>query len=136
MTERKPASVSFESWVESQIQAAQDRGEFDNLTGAGKPIPPDSVLDGENWWVRKKMEREGLRYPNLADDIRRRIIEARSEAIAAPSAAAARAIVKRMNSEIHTHRISPPPGQPLILPLIDIDEVLGERARRNARTTD
>lgn len=128
MTERKPANVSFESWVETQIQAAQDRGQFDNLPGAGKPIPPDSALDGENWWVRKKIANEGLHYPNLADDLRRRIADARKEAFAAPTDTAARAIVDRMNSEIHTFRISPPPGPPLILPLIDINEVLATRA--------
>lgn len=128
MTERKPANVSFESWAETQIQAAQDQGQFENLPGNGKPIPPDSALDGENWWVRKKMETEGLRYPNLADDLLRRITEARNKACAAPTDAAARTIVDRMNSEIRTHRISPPPGPPLVLPLIDIDEVLAARA--------
>lgn len=134
MTERKPANVSFESWVGTQIQAAQDHGQFENLPGTGKPIPSDSALDGENWWVRKKMETEGLRYPNLADDLLRRITEARNEACAAPTDAAARTIVDRMNSEIRTHRISPPPGPPLVLPLIDIDEVLAARADGTSHT--
>ena len=31
--------MSFhESWVEKQIREAQERGEFDNLPGAGKPL--------------------------------------------------------------------------------------------------
>ena len=134
MTERKPANVSFESWVETQIQKAQDRGQFDNLPGAGKPIPPDSPLDGEHWRVRKKMENEGLHYPNLADDLRKRIKEAQNEACAAPTDSAARAIVDRMNSEIHTYRISPPPGPPQILPLIDINQVLAARADGKSHT--
>lgn len=48
-----------ESWVEKQIREAQERGEFDNLPGAGKPL---SGLDDPDpdWWVKKMMAREGL----------------------------------------------------------------------------
>jgi hypothetical protein len=58
MTERKPPGVSFESWVDKQIREAIDRGEFDNLSGAGEPIrnldtPYDEV------WVRRLLEDEG-----------------------------------------------------------------------------
>jgi hypothetical protein len=35
MTERKPADMSFRSWVEQQISEAEERGAFDNLRGAG-----------------------------------------------------------------------------------------------------
>ena len=38
MTERKPPGMKTEDWVEAQIKQAQNRGEFDNLPGAGKPI--------------------------------------------------------------------------------------------------
>jgi hypothetical protein len=38
MTERKPPGMSFESWVDKQIREATERGEFDGLPGAGKPI--------------------------------------------------------------------------------------------------
>jgi hypothetical protein len=40
MTERKPAGKSFTSWIDQQIQEAQDRGAFDDLPGTGKPSPP------------------------------------------------------------------------------------------------
>ncbi len=39
MTERKPGDVSFEGWIEYQIRRAQEAGAFDNLGGAGKPLP-------------------------------------------------------------------------------------------------
>jgi Domain of unknown function (DUF1992) len=39
MTERKPAGTSWESWIDSQIRVAQEQGAFDNLPGAGKPLP-------------------------------------------------------------------------------------------------
>ena len=62
MTERKPLRATFESWVETQIRGAYERGEFENLEGAGKPIP---TRGGDDWWVREYLEREGL----SADDL-------------------------------------------------------------------
>lgn len=50
----------FESLVEQQIRAAQERGEFDNLPGAGKPLPGKGQPDDELWWVRGYLKREGL----------------------------------------------------------------------------
>lgn len=39
MTERKPLGVSFESWIDKQIREATERGEFQNLPGAGSLFP-------------------------------------------------------------------------------------------------
>jgi hypothetical protein len=39
MTERKPPGMRYEDWIERQIREAQERGAFDDLPGAGKPIP-------------------------------------------------------------------------------------------------
>ena len=58
MTERKPPGVSFESWIDKQIRLAQERGDFDDLPGAGKPLPRGH--DDELWWVRNYLRREGL----------------------------------------------------------------------------
>ena len=60
MTERKPPGVSFESWVEKQIREAADRGEFDNLPGAGKPLPGLHGPREEQWWLKTYLRREGL----------------------------------------------------------------------------
>ncbi len=55
---RKPAGVSFETWVEKQVREARERGAFENLPGAGKPIPPGSYSQDE--WIRSKARRENL----------------------------------------------------------------------------
>lgn len=50
----------YETAVDRQIREAQERGEFDDLPGKGKPLPG---LDGkfdENWWIRGFLRREGL----------------------------------------------------------------------------
>ncbi len=60
MTNRKPLDLSWESYVEQQIREAQEAGEFDNLPGAGKPIPGiDEPLD-EWWWIKQRIRREKL----------------------------------------------------------------------------
>jgi hypothetical protein len=58
MTERKPTGVSFESWVEQQISEAVRRGDFENLPGIGKPLPPGDA--DEDWWLRGYLKREGV----------------------------------------------------------------------------
>ena len=89
MTERKPSGVSFESWVERQLREARDRGSFDDLPGAGKPLP--RTPSDELAWVREKARRENLPVsvllpPALAgvakevEDLPGRLARERSEA--------------------------------------------------------
>ncbi|MEV5828221.1 DUF1992 domain-containing protein [Spirillospora sp. NPDC052242] len=60
MTERKPAGMGFETWIDRQIRQAQERGEFDDLPGAGKPLPRlDRPFSVEQWAVDKARS-EGL----------------------------------------------------------------------------
>ncbi|WP_024804710.1 DUF1992 domain-containing protein [Nocardia sp. BMG51109] len=60
MTERKPAGMTHESWVDKQIREATERGEFDDLPGAGKPIPGAGQPVDENSWLRDYLRREGV----------------------------------------------------------------------------
>jgi Domain of unknown function (DUF1992) len=48
----------WESLVDRQIREAQERGEFDDLPGAGKPIAGLDQPYDENWWVRDLLRRE------------------------------------------------------------------------------
>lgn len=50
----------YESLVDRTIREAQERGFFDNLPGAGKPLPVLAEPDDEQWWVRRYLRREGL----------------------------------------------------------------------------
>ena len=45
--------------VEAQIRAAQERGDFDDLPGAGKPLQLPAVHDPD-WWVKSYVRREGI----------------------------------------------------------------------------
>jgi hypothetical protein len=50
----------YESLVDREIRLAQERGEFDNLPGAGKPLPGWGEPADELWWVKGYLRREGL----------------------------------------------------------------------------
>lgn len=49
--------MPFESWIDRQVREAMERGEFDNLPGAGKPLHLD---EDEDWWIKAKIAREKL----------------------------------------------------------------------------
>lgn len=50
---------SHEGWIDKQIREAIERGDFDDLPGAGKPLRGVEDRDPD-WWVKQMMEREGL----------------------------------------------------------------------------
>ena len=60
MTERKPRGMAFESWIDRLVREAEERGEFDDLPGAGKPIPDLDQPYDEDWWLKQKVRREGF----------------------------------------------------------------------------
>ena len=50
---------SRESHIERLIREATERGEFDNLPGAGRPLALGNP-DDPDWWIKAKMRAEGL----------------------------------------------------------------------------
>lgn len=54
--------MSIEDLIESQIQEAIAAGAFDNLPGAGKPLPPPEAepLAGTNWLGFKVLQNGGM----------------------------------------------------------------------------
>ena len=60
MTERKPPGMSFETWVDAQIAEGMARGDFDDLPGAGKPLPVRSPDETAYEWVLEKARKENL----------------------------------------------------------------------------
>jgi hypothetical protein len=60
MTERKPPGMSFETWVDSQISRSIERGDFEELAGAGKPIPGLHREETAYDWAVAKARREGV----------------------------------------------------------------------------
>lgn len=52
----------YESAVDRAIREAQERGEFDDLPGKGKPLASTGGPNDELWWVRDYIRREGLSF--------------------------------------------------------------------------
>jgi hypothetical protein len=130
MTERKPPGIGFQTWVERQIREAIERGEFDNLPGAGKPIPDLDKPHDELWWVKDKLRREHLAYlpPTLA--LRKEAEDARAAALAARSERQVRRILAAINRKIAEGNRTAASGPPLNLTPFDVDRVVGDWRER------
>ena len=50
----------FESLAERRLREAAERGEFDDLPGAGRPIPGLDGTYDPNWWVKEWIRRTSL----------------------------------------------------------------------------
>ncbi|WP_433271970.1 DUF1992 domain-containing protein [Actinosynnema sp. CS-041913] len=131
MTERKPAGVSFETWIERQIREAQERGEFDDLPGAGKPLSGLSGPHDELWWVKEKIRREeGTALPPTLR-LRKEAAAAREAAGRAGSEEEVRRILGEINEKIRDAIRKPMSGPPLNLMPFDVEHVVAEwRERR------
>src|SRR5260370_31032308 len=49
-----------ESLIDQQIRAAEARGEFDDLPGAGKPLTGLDKPYSADWWLKDLVKREKL----------------------------------------------------------------------------
>jgi Domain of unknown function (DUF1992) len=126
MTERKPPGMNFTSWIDQQISEAADRGAFENLPGAGKPLPPRPGNDDGTAWIRDKLQREGVSADELLPPPlklrkeRHRLIEGvpamRSEQEVTDA-------VRELNRRIAEWRRIPV-GPPVHVPLVDLDAML------------
>jgi hypothetical protein len=131
MTERKPPGVSFQTWVERRIREATERGEFDNLPGAGKPIADLDKPHDELWWVRQKLRRENLTYLPASIALRKEAEGALLAAARAGSEQEVRRIVADINAKIVEGNRKAASGPPPNLVPFDVERVVrGWRERR------
>jgi hypothetical protein len=99
-------------WLDQQVRRAIERGDFDNLPGAGKPLPGLDGTHDPDWWVKRLIAREqisavlppalALRKEDaeldaridvestedgvrrLVDDFNRRVVDARRQLLGGP----------------------------------------------------
>jgi hypothetical protein len=60
VTERKTQGTNWETWIEAHIHVAMEEGAFDNLPGAGKPLPNFGQEYDPLWWVKQLVQREQI----------------------------------------------------------------------------
>ena len=122
----------YESHIDRQIREAQERGEFDDLPGAGKPLPDHGELYDEDWWIRDLARREGLPGgipPTLR--LRREVEDLPATLVTCKTEDAVRRAVADLNTRIERARRGLIEGPPTILRPLDVDEIV--TAWRNAR---
>lgn len=121
MAERKPPGISFTSWIDQQVNAAAERGAFDNLPGAGKPLPDSRQADDGQAWLRGYLRREGVSAEELLPTPLklRKEVERLAETVQdLHSEQEVREVVTGLNERIMNWRRIPL-GPPLFLPLVD-----------------
>jgi hypothetical protein len=118
-------------WVDLQVRKAMERGEFDNLPGAGKPIKGLGSTHDPDWWVKNLIEREritGVLPPALA--LRKEDAELDGLLDRETTEEGVRRLVADFNRRVVEARRQLTGGPPVITPTRDADaEVVAWRAR-------
>ena len=132
----------WESPVEKQIREAQERGDFDNLPGAGKPLDLSDSGDPD-WWLKRFAARENLDLGGALPGA----LALRREAAGYPASLAdvrtesnVREIIEDYNKRVLADRLRPAVGNlpPMIAKTLDVDDIvdpvaLAARRARGAR---
>ncbi len=122
-------------WVDMQVRRAMERGDFDDLPGAGKPIRGLGSTHDPDWWVKNLIEREritGVLPPALA--LRKEDAELDGVLDRETTEDGVRRAVRDFNRRVVEARRQLQGGPPVITPTRDEDgEVTAWRTRREDR---
>ena len=128
MTERKPPGVSWQSWIDKQIEEAMERGDFDDLPGKGKPLPDIDMPRDELWWVRDKLRREQVQFLPPTMQVRKDLDEVRDKIAQTDDEETVRKLIAEINEKIREVNRSVVTGPPSSLMPLDV-EIVVERWR-------
>lgn len=118
----------WESPVDRQIREARERGDFDNLPGAGKPLDLGDLNDPD-WWVKRLAARENLDLSGALPGA----LGLRKEAAGFPESLGdvaseknVRDILQDYNRRVLADRLRPAVGNlpPLLAKTVDIDDMV------------
>lgn len=135
---RAASAVDRAAYVETAIQQAIRRGDFDHLPGAGKPIPGLGASHDPDWWIRRKIQTEqltGLGPPALMLRVESAELEDRLDALAREEDV--RAALDDFNRRVIEARRQLQGGPPVVTPTRDVDaEVAAWAERRRSRPAE
>ena len=136
MTERKPPG-SWETWIEAQIRVAREQGAFDNLPGAGKPLPYLGQEYDPDWWVKQLVRREQISILPPSLELLRKVGKELAEIEKLHDEATVRGRVSALNVEISKVNATVVEGPPTRLSTLDVDQVVARwRRTRSANPTE
>jgi hypothetical protein len=119
--------MPYESWVERQIREAMERGDFDNLPGAGKPLPGLNGRDDEDWWVKGFLEREKIPMPLPASlALRKEISDLPQTLAGVRDEDQVRRLVGDLNERIRDSHRRKIDGPAVVLRPVDVEAAVAE----------
>ena len=132
MTQRKPPGTSWETWIDAQIRVAMEKGVFDNLPGAGKPLPNLGQEYDPLWWVKQlAQEQISMLPPSL--ELLRKVEKELATIEKLHDEATVRRQVAALNVEIAKVNATVVEGPPTRLGTLDVDQVVARwRLARSA----
>lgn len=129
------AAVDRAAFIETAIQVAIRRGDFDDLPGAGKPIEGLGTHHDPDWWIRRKIESEnltGLGPPAILLRTEDRELNGQLDLLGRESDV--RDVLDDFNRRVREARRQLQGGPPVVTEPRDVDaEVAAWRDRRAAR---
>ena len=118
-------------WVDLEVRRAIERGEFDDLPGAGRPLHGIEDRDPD-WWIKRLIEREQISV--LPPALALRVEDERLEEVldGTGSAERVREILEDFNSRVVEARRQLQGGPPVITGLRDVETEIAHWQRRRA----
>jgi hypothetical protein len=129
MTERKPLETSWETWIEAQIRVAMEDGAFDNLPGAGKPLPNFGQEYDPLWWQKHLVQREQITALPPSLELLRKVQEELATIERLHDEATVRRRIDALNVEIAKVNATVMEGPPTRLGRLDVDQVVARWRR-------
>ena len=125
--------MTFDSWIDRQIDASIKRGEFKDLPGQGKPLLGVTGRYDPDWWIKEKLERENLDITPPTIVARRKVEVFMESYLALPTAASVKRKALKLNETISAANKTYL-GPHLPQPLLDVDTLVNHwnRERRKA----
>jgi len=121
-----------QTWVDLQVKQAMERGDFDDLPGAGKPIPDLGTQHDPDWWLKKMVERERIAVLPPSLQLRKEDAEMDDRLDAIHVEKDVRRTVEEFNERVIAARYGNPVGPPLVTMPRDVEETVDAWKERRA----
>ena len=122
--------MEHESALDRAIREAAERGAFDDLPGAGKPLPLRNTGDPD-WWLKELLDREGISGEELlppAVALRREADGFPESLRDLPDEAAVRAVLEDFNARVEADWRRPGVGRgtPVVARKVEVESLVAQ----------